>query len=142
MFELTYTSLATLANQTTRLIELAKTSKQTYSERDITGCLFYQAGMFIGILEGRKEVLEVCFDEIKHHASNRTVSLLAKGQIPERQFADWNLLLCSKENMNIAEYRLLMENLLALTELAEKRTHGSRVFWNAVREAIKEHELV
>ncbi len=142
MFELTYTSLATITIDNSQLVRIEKISKQRNSELDVTGCLFYHAGRFIGILEGTEDALEMCFANTKQDTTYKEVSILAMGRILERQFDQWNILFCSKEDKNDAEYRLLLENLHALTELADKRTYGSRVFWGAVQEELQGVEAI
>jgi len=79
------------------------------------------------------------FADTKHRSPAKVV-LIASGNIGLRQFESWNMLFqldVDREKCGMDE-QFFINNLIALSQLAEKRTYASEVFWNAVAGLFKE----
>ena len=135
MFELTFSSHAATDLDRTVLSKIEKVSTDNNLKIGITGCLFFHNYEFVGILEGREEAVIKVWGKIQEDNRHKTIAALEKGYIDDRQFKRWNMISIINEGgtEDKTGYRLSVENILALVELSDKRTYGSRVFWNCVR---------
>lgn|SRR5680860_80192 len=140
MFELVFNSFASANIDKDDLLVVQKISGNTGSKIDITGCLFYHGNQFVGILEGSEENVKEYFSKIERDNKDRNISVLAKGPTKERQFDQWNMISAKGPKNGVVGPRdgLLVQNVLGLAQLTEKRTYESRVFWHTVKRIIRE----
>jgi len=59
----------------------------------ISGCLVYQDGYFMQMLEGKRDVLFALLDKIKAAPSHHHLRIVIEGSAKQRVFADWGMVL-------------------------------------------------
>jgi EAL domain-containing protein (putative c-di-GMP-specific phosphodiesterase class I) len=59
----------------------------------ISGCLVYQDGYFMQMLEGKREVLLALMDHVKTDPRHRDVRIVIEGPARQRVFRDWGMVL-------------------------------------------------
>jgi EAL domain-containing protein (putative c-di-GMP-specific phosphodiesterase class I) len=59
----------------------------------VTGCLIYQDGHFIQMLEGQAEVLQALMAKIRRDRQHEQLRIIVEGRARSRIFADWSMAL-------------------------------------------------
>ena len=90
---LIYVSQAVQPMLGTPLDALLKQSRADNQAAGITGCLLYQDGYFMQMLEGNREILFALYEKIKADPRHCDVSLVMEGPARRRVFMDWNMAL-------------------------------------------------
>ena len=144
MLELVYHSISTTNLDKDDLLAIQKISEDANSKNGITGFLFYHKNEFVGILEGNEESVKELFSKIERNDKHRNISILVQEAIDERQFTQWNMIsvMDPKVSPVNADHGLLVDNVIGLAQLEEKRTHGSRLFWHTVEKMLTENNLL
>ncbi|MCK5443153.1 MAG: BLUF domain-containing protein [Maribacter sp.] len=139
MYELAYSSKTPTNLTQVDLSAIQNISGETNLILGITGCLFFHEGDFVGILEGNEKTVKKLFAKIRGDHRHDQIAVLAKGPIEKRQFSQWNMMSCTKgeRTPDNAYYNLSVWNILSLSELTEKNTHGSQIFWSTVEESLQ-----
>ena len=139
MIQLTYTSMAIpllVMPDIKRILEIAE---KYNSENKITGCLLYYKYQFIQILEGEEETIEELYAKIKHDKKHFNVNLLYRNEINERTFPQWSMAFKKLSESTLEELSgtmLFEDNLIRFSEITNKPTLSSRLFWKEVTEII------
>jgi len=144
MIELVYHSISTTNLDKDDLLAIQKISEDTNSKIGITGLLLYHKNEFVGILEGNEENVKELYSKIETDNRHKNILILAEGTLRERQFGQWKMISVMDFGALAvkADNDLLVENILGLAQLEEKRTNGSRLFWQNVEKMLKEKESI
>ncbi|MDO6738660.1 BLUF domain-containing protein [Wenyingzhuangia sp. 2_MG-2023] len=139
MYELVYESFASLNLNNEKISEILETARKFNKENNVSGCLIYHNDKFIQILEGDQKTIETLFSSIKKDIRHHNILLFHKGPIKERNFNLWNMayidLSTAKEDK--IERELFKTNLLAYSEIIEKTSQASAIFWDEVKSILK-----
>ena len=90
---LIYVSQATQCLSSDDLNTLQKQAQSSNRSAGISGCLLYQDGYFMQILEGKRDVILALMDRIKADTLHRDVRVVIEGPARSRLFADWGMVL-------------------------------------------------
>lgn len=90
---LIYVSQASQPLSSESLDALLKHSQSFNRSAGISGCLVYQDGYFMQMLEGKREALLALMDRIKTDPRHRDVRVVIEGPARRRFFADWGMVL-------------------------------------------------
>ncbi|MEO8112701.1 MAG: BLUF domain-containing protein [Ginsengibacter sp.] len=88
---LVYVSSATIHFSDEDLKTLLKASRENNVSLGITGMLLYADDNFIQVIEGEKDVLDTLYAKISRDNRHKSFSILIRGEIKERNFADWSM---------------------------------------------------
>ena len=114
IYQLVYVSISDLEFDNQDIMNLLDVAREKNSQLDITGMLIYKDGIFMQLLEGKKEVVRNVYDNTIVHDrrhSNCRVILEAEGN--ERLFRSWTM---AYKDVHESEHKLL-NNILPLFEL-------------------------
>ncbi|WP_306607182.1 EAL domain-containing protein [Azonexus sp.] len=90
---LIYVSKATQEMSREALEELLKKARRFNRSAGISGCLVYQDGYFMQMLEGKRDVLFSLIDGIKADSRHDNLRVVIEGPARGRVFADWGMVL-------------------------------------------------
>jgi diguanylate cyclase (GGDEF)-like protein/PAS domain S-box-containing protein len=93
LYFLIYVSRATQEMSDEELDALLKKARAFNRSAGISGCLVYQDGYFMQMLEGKRDVLLSIMDRIKVDARHQDVSVVIEGPARKRVFTDWGMVL-------------------------------------------------
>ena len=74
-----------------RLRDILASAQKHNGQNKVTGFLVFDGTTFLQILEGERKDVISTYDRIKQDQRHKDVNLLEMVDIPERQFADWNM---------------------------------------------------
>ncbi|MFT5643744.1 MAG: hypothetical protein ACI83P_001291 [Janthinobacterium sp.] len=102
-------------------IDALSTSARAFNESaGVTGCLLYQDGYFLQMLEGNREDLFALYERIKADTRHRNVSLVMEGPARHRVFMDWSMALRDETlGPNNPEFKKWQVSKISLSELAK-----------------------
>lgn len=143
MYEITYCSSARPDLRAEDISDILETAQQFNSENDITGCLLYHNQEFVQILEGDKDILQRLYSKITQDKRHTHVMLLSEGTKKERVFSDWSMAfheLGSDEVRGIGS-TAFVDNMITFSQLAEKPTFPTFLFWNGARQLLERSKL-
>jgi hypothetical protein len=99
---------------------LLKQSRAFNRASGVTGCLLYQDGCFMQMLEGNREVLFALYKKIKIDIRHREVTLVMEGPARYRVFMDWSLALREHTlGSNGPAFKQWQRRIISFRELAE-----------------------
>ena len=138
-YQITYRSLASEGITAEDINDILRKSQSKNAEEEITGCLVFNEGYFVQLLEGEKKAVKERFDVIETDKRHGTVDILSEGESPERQFDDWTMayLKLPKEPQTKLESQV-KSDLKALEEAPENPNFTSKVFWYNVHALLDE----
>jgi diguanylate cyclase (GGDEF)-like protein len=90
---LIYASEAVEPMSTADLDSLIYQTRMSNRSMAVTGCLVYRDGLFMQILEGRRDVVLALFEKIKMDSRHKNARLVIEGKAQCRVYADWNMAL-------------------------------------------------
>ena len=97
---------------------------------DISGCLLYDQGYFVQILEGERTVVEVLYQKIKKDPRHFQIDVLSKGESQNRIFKSWNMGFINMDDLEIGQRNKLIDQATAaLNTISVKNEFTSKVFW-------------
>tara|TARA_B110000091_G_C13648996_1_gene404553 strand:+ start:77 stop:478 length:402 start_codon:yes stop_codon:yes gene_type:complete len=120
--------------------KMMKIAKKFNSENKITGCLLYYKHRFIQILEGEEEIIKELYAKIKQDKKHYNVNLLYINEISERIFPRWSMVykeLNDSQLEKLTDTRLFEDNLIRFSEITNKPTLATRLFWKKAVEIIE-----
>ena len=88
---LIYVSTSTAPMARPALDALLKQARSFNRPAGITGCLVYQDGYFMQMLEGKKEVVEALMEKVKMDPRHCDVRTVIEGPARRRIFVDWGM---------------------------------------------------
>lgn len=140
MYELIYWSVANPNLNSSDIEKILNKSKDFNLQNGVTGFLFFYNNQFIQIIEGEKSVVQALFENIKKDTRHTNVLLLAESETNERLFESWTMNyhnLSQNENEFFSK-KLFINNIITLSQFAQKTTQASRLFWLMVKKLIEE----
>lgn len=85
----------------------------------ITGCLIYNNGYFMQLLEGRKEIIDSLMFKILNDKRHTEVTTIMKGFLKKRLFSDWSMAFWDINTTNQEQYIEALDNKeITLKELS------------------------
>jgi len=93
LYMLIYVSQATHAMSPAALEELTKAARSANKKSGITGCLLYQDGYFMQMLEGSREYVQGLISKISHDARHSQFRIVFEGPCLHRHYHDWGMML-------------------------------------------------
>ena len=91
LYFLIYVSQATPPISGATLDALRQQSSTFNRSTGLTGCLLYQDGLFMQMLEGQREVVSALMDKVKADPRHRDVRIVIEGPARRRVFLDWGM---------------------------------------------------
>jgi len=95
-------------------------SRKFNRSNGITGCLLYQDGYYMQMLEGEREILFSLMEKIKANPLHRGVRLVIEGPTNRRFFMDWGMVLRDlsplQDSPNFSEWQHRKINFFELAE--------------------------
>lgn len=89
--QLVYVSLATRPFTQVELTALLTHARSRNTPLAVSGVLLHQAGSFFQVLEGDAVAVETTFQRISKDPRHRSVLMLLRQTIVERNFSDWSM---------------------------------------------------
>jgi EAL domain-containing protein (putative c-di-GMP-specific phosphodiesterase class I) len=91
LFFLLYVSQASEAMNGDTLEQIIKVSRQKNQNVGVTGCLLFQDGCFMQMLEGSQENVLKLMESIQRDSRHKNVHIVIQGYEQRRIFLDWNM---------------------------------------------------
>ena len=91
MYQLIYASSASYLFTDEELLALLAQCRNKNASLDVTGLLLYKDGNFLQALEGEESTVHSLYDKISLDRRHKGHLVLLKGQVKERDFADWSM---------------------------------------------------
>ncbi len=91
VFQLIYNSRAASKTTLTDVDAILRTSRARNLTADVTGILLYVGYSFVQVLEGTEAAVEDIFSSIEKDIRHTSVTVLLRGDNPERVFKDWSM---------------------------------------------------
>ncbi len=91
LVRLMYASRAVPAVDHEELLAILKKSKANNPNAGITGVLCFSEGIFIQVLEGGRNAVNILYNRISADSRHSDVLLLTYEEIEERRFAGWSM---------------------------------------------------
>jgi hypothetical protein len=105
MYQLIYTSQATISFTEDTLTKLLKQSQQWNEQVGITGVLLHNDEHFVQVLEGSIEAVSALFGKLLGDVRHHNVVRLASGRIAARRFGEWTMSFHAIEPAQMARVR-------------------------------------
>jgi hypothetical protein len=140
VFQLTYSSVSIPDISITEIEEIMLCSNQHNAANQITGCLIYNNGYFLQILEGEKEIVMTLLNKIKLDDLHNHIVVLSEGHTEYRTFKDWAMAFYHNPmNSDLSkEEQEIKDSLLELSNTSKKPNFALKVFWYNVRNLLSE----
>lgn len=97
VLQLIYRSRAQKFFSEAELVELLEEARAYNQQHGITGLLFYHDGCFVQFLEGREDVLEPLYTQIKKDGRHQQITTLYRAVQSQRVFAGWAMAFADPE---------------------------------------------
>ena len=91
LYFLIYVSQATPPMTEATLDALREQSRTLNRSTGLTGCLLYQDGLFMQMLEGQREAVSALMDKVKTDPRHRDLRIVIEGPARRRVFLDWGM---------------------------------------------------
>lgn len=139
LYQLTYRSKAVPEITAEEIKSILFTSNEKNSENNITGCLLYNEGFFVQILEGAKQNVKEIFEVIEADKRHTMVEVLSEGETTERFFEKWWMAyLKLPEEPQTPKETEVKSSLKQLEEKAFRPNFTTKVFWYNVNALLQE----
>ena len=91
LIQLVYVSAATVRFGDAELDNLLAIAREKNAELDVTGMLLFESNTFFQVLEGERRNVQLLYEKIERDSRHNNVLMLAKREIPERNFGQWRM---------------------------------------------------
>jgi hypothetical protein len=91
LFFLLYISQASTEMDEQSLTQIVKVSRENNQPLGLTGCLLYQDGYFMQLLEGRRKDVLKLMERVSLDPRHKNVQIVAQGNVQHRLFVDWSM---------------------------------------------------
>ena len=137
-FQLTYHSVANPDLSEQDIKDIMEVSVKNNADSGITGCLMYNKGFFLQILEGDEQKVRDLFETISLDDRNDQVTLLSTDESQFRIFKEWAMAYYQFPPTKYLspEQKALKEDLISLADTSKKPNFTLRVFWYNVRQLL------
>ena len=96
----------------------------------LTGCLVFDQGYFVQILEGEKQIVEDLYRKIRKDHRHLQLDILSKGWAKERMFTSWNMgYIDLDERQEGEKNKLVRQARQELESASVKNEFTPKVFW-------------
>ena len=130
VFQLTYRSKAVQGIQKKHIIEIVEEAKAFNKRSGITGCLVFDKGYFVQILEGDKDTVEALYQSIKQDNRHNHFDILSTGWADERLFSSWDMGYVAMDDLMMGQKEDVVKKArIALDTISVKRDFTPKVFW-------------
>lgn len=140
VFQITYSSVAKPGLSISEIEEIITQATQYNTAHDITGCLIYNNGHFLQILEGEKQLVMTLLNKIELDDRHYHFSILSEGQTNLRTFNEWAMAFYHdplNAHLN-SEVQEIKSSLLEISTSSEKSNFVMKVFWYNVKNLLSE----
>jgi hypothetical protein len=139
LYQITYRSEAKMGISAEDINAILRQSEANNPKYEITGCLVYNEGYFVQLLEGPKEIVKERFDVIELDDRHERVEVLSEGETLDRMFEDWKMAYIKLPDEPVTKLESQVKaDLKALEEGAERPNFTSKVFWYNVYSLLEE----
>ena len=104
------------------LLEMLQPIQNHNRQNGVSGCLIYQDGEFMQLLEGKQQVLHALRDSIRADNRHEDFRIVAEGPLLQRIFNDWGMLLGNPgytENSNYPDFSAWQKRKFRFADLAD-----------------------
>ncbi|QBA63529.1 BLUF domain-containing protein [Muriicola soli] len=130
IFQLTYRSRASEGIGKEQIMEIVEEAAAFNSRFDITGCLVFDQGYFIQILEGEKETINELYKKITKDRRHFQFEILSKGEATDRLFKSWDMGYIFMEDFVVGEKEEVVKKARKeLDTISIKNDFTPKVFW-------------
>ena len=91
LFFLIYVSESITSMSERNIADILHASRKNNQPLGITGCLLYQDGYFMQMLEGDRDSVLALIARVKDDPRHRNVKIVAQGDMQKRVFLDWSM---------------------------------------------------
>ncbi len=120
LFFLLYVSQATSEMDEQSLAKIVSVSREKNQKVGLTGCLLYQDGYFMQLLEGQREEVLKLMERLYLDPRHKNVQVIVQGKEKRRLFFDWSMgfqdMSCIENEPDFSAWR---KRTISFTELAE-----------------------
>ena len=140
VFQITYSSVAKPEISITEIEEIITQSKRYNSAHDITGCLIYNNGYFLQILEGEKQLVMPLIKTISLDDRHDHFTILSEGEANSRTFKEWAMAYYHNPlNADLnSEVQEIKDSLLEFSTSPKNSNFALKVFWYNVKNLLSE----
>lgn len=139
VFQLIYRSKAQPTMKKEQIKEILDEAIAFNSEVGITGCLVYDRGYFLQLLEGAEEEVDQLYKKIKKDARHSEAEILSTGYTKNRIFESWQMGYVELLAKTTEEKEELAKNAKKeLGHVTTKDDFTSKVFWYNVHSLLTE----
>ena len=139
VYQLTYRSEAIQEITANNIYEIVIVAKEFNSSVDITGCIIFDNGYFVQILEGKKEHVEELYNKIKKDKRHTFPDILSKGWAPKRIFENWDMAYMNLTDLTTGNKKdLVLKAQTELQNISTKINFTTKVFWYNIKELLSE----
>lgn len=139
VYQLIYRSKAQSDMKTEMIKEIIDEAKAFNSQVEITGCLVYDRGYFLQLLEGEEEAVDQLYRRIKKDARHSEAEILSTGYTKNRIFKSWKMGYVELLAKTTAEKEEIAKNAKKeLGHVSTKDDFTSKVFWYNVHSLLTE----
>ncbi|MBE0365616.1 hypothetical protein PULV_b0228 [Pseudoalteromonas ulvae UL12] len=107
LHQLIYQSRETHKYTSHDFVELLEVSRRNNDNLNITGCLFYNGGWIVQVLEGEKHVIENLYEKITQDTRHKDCNLMQSIPIEKRVFSKWSMGMINLDTDKDSKYREL-----------------------------------
>lgn len=130
IYQLTYRSKAREGLTTEQVMEIVDEAISFNRRSDITGCLVFDQGYFIQILEGEKDAVVDLYQKIKKDDRHQQPEILSRGWAPHRMFSSWKMGFINMKEMENGEKKgFVKEARQEMEKTTVKHDFTPKVFW-------------
>jgi len=140
VYQLIYRSKAQPSTLTTQILEIINEAVASNNKVGITGCLVYDRGYFLQLLEGEEDLVYELYKKIKKDARHSNVEILSTGFTKNRIFESWDMgYIEMPHKITGDEKEVLTKNAeKELAKISTKDDFTSKVFWYNVHSLLTE----
>lgn len=91
LINLIYASSALSMMEEAELMDILEKAREKNARLGITGMLLYKNGNFLQVLEGEAAQVDRLFERIQQDPRHRSLLLIARREVPQRQFEAWSM---------------------------------------------------
>ncbi len=139
VYQLIYRSKAPSDIKTEMIKEIIDEAIAFNNQVGITGCLVYDRGYFLQLLEGEEEAVDQLYRKIKKDARHSEAEILSTGYTKNRIFESWKMGYVELLAKTTAEKEEIAKNARKeLGHVSTKDDFTSKVFWYNVHSLLTE----
>ena len=91
--------------------DLLTVARRNNNNQNITGCLFYNGGWLLQVLEGEKDKLDALYKKISQDERHKDCNLFYFEPVEKRVFSNWTMGMINLETERDSKYRELKASM-------------------------------